>query len=38
MESHFWAFFAGAAVGAMGVFAALWFDVTADKIEDWFKK
>jgi len=34
MDSHLWAFFAGAVVGASGVFAALWFDIGMDWLED----
>jgi hypothetical protein len=33
MDSHLWAFFAGAVVGASGVFLALWFDVGMDWLE-----
>jgi hypothetical protein len=31
-------FLAGVIVGALGVFAALWYDITAEKLEDWLKK
>lgn len=33
MDSHLWAFVAGAVVGASGVFFALWFDIGMTKIE-----
>jgi hypothetical protein len=35
MDSHLWAFFGGTVVGAMGVFAALWFDISIDKLSAW---
>jgi len=29
--------FFGAVCGALGIYLALWFDITFDKIEDWLR-
>jgi len=38
MDSHLWTFFAGAVVGAVGVFFALWFDIGMTKAESLLKR
>jgi len=38
MDSHLWAFFAGAVVGASGVFLALMYDIGSDWLSKKFFK